>query len=46
MSFPGMPGRAFGGAGSDTAGMSDQEAMMVRSVSLLKLTPSTLSDPS
>ena len=32
MSFPGMPGRGFGDSASDTAGMSDQEAMMVRTV--------------
>lgn len=33
MSFPGMPSGAGGGVGGATAGMSDQEATMVKAVS-------------
>lgn len=32
MSFPGILGGASGGSGSGTAGMSDQEAAMVKAV--------------
>ena len=33
MNFPGLPGGTGGGGGGATAGMSDQEAAMVKAVS-------------
>ena len=32
MNLPGVPGRGLSGGNNDTAGMSEQEALMVKSV--------------
>ena len=37
MSFPGYSGLPGGGRGGSAAGMSDQEAVMVKAVSILDL---------